>query len=397
MTSSAFETTHTAVGQLAGYIFQPDRALVLLCSCSTKESVSIELVDDVTIIDELGNITYSEQEKHSVQANGQPFKDRSKDLWNTLMIWIKGVKAGYINLETTKLACVTNKTLDSNSIVVQLANATDSEEVDLVLNQLKKAAIDPPSGIATIISYVLSEEEILKQLIPKITMVESNSMETRNSEIAEKLHLTEQTRDSIIESLRGWFIDSVLAQLNEGKAPIIRKIDFNTRYQKAINKETDKRISFNAKKFVQKKITNTARGEAIDRTFIKQLDIIEHFDKHNIILDAIDDFLCSESERTRLTLAGDITKDEFELMDDESRDRWKDIFRGKMGQYSTNLSDLELAALAFEIYDGTIVGFLNRIQGNQTPGYLTRGSFHKLSDDLQIGWHPHWQKLFPNK
>ena len=74
------ETSHTAAGQMAGYLFQPDRALVILCGCNTKEFVSIELVDDLAIIDGDGNVSYREQAKNTIQSSGQTFGNRSKDL-----------------------------------------------------------------------------------------------------------------------------------------------------------------------------------------------------------------------------------------------------------------------------------------------------------------------------
>ncbi len=48
------DNVHTAAGQMLGYLFQPDRALVLLCSCKNTQSVSIELIDDVAAVDEKG-------------------------------------------------------------------------------------------------------------------------------------------------------------------------------------------------------------------------------------------------------------------------------------------------------------------------------------------------------
>ncbi|HEY5592508.1 MAG TPA: hypothetical protein VIK55_16015, partial [Paludibacter sp.] len=60
------DNTHIATGQMAGYLFQPDRALVLLCSCKNNESVSIELIDDVATVDENGTVLYREQDKSSI-------------------------------------------------------------------------------------------------------------------------------------------------------------------------------------------------------------------------------------------------------------------------------------------------------------------------------------------
>ena len=128
---------------MAGYLFQPDRALVLLCSCKSKEAVSIELVDDVATVDEKGNVVYREQDKSSIQKDGQPFKDRSKDLWNTLMIWVKEIKKGTLKIETTKLVCVTNKKLHEDSLIKKIAAAKKEEEIAAAILLLKTAATMP--------------------------------------------------------------------------------------------------------------------------------------------------------------------------------------------------------------------------------------------------------------
>jgi hypothetical protein len=52
-------TTQIATGQMAGYLFQPDRAVVFLCSCKNNHSISIEWHDDVAAVDEKGNVKAS--------------------------------------------------------------------------------------------------------------------------------------------------------------------------------------------------------------------------------------------------------------------------------------------------------------------------------------------------
>ncbi len=389
------ETTHTATGQMAGYLFQPDRALVLLCSCKSKEAVSIELVDDVATIDEKGNVVYREQDKSSIQTNGQPFKDRSKDLWNTLMIWTKEIKNGTLKIETTKLVCVTNKKLDNDSLIKKIAAAKKEEQIAAAILLLKTAAAKPPAGIKKIIEAVIAEEEILKQLIPRITVIEENTIQTRTNEIAEALSLTENIKDNVIESLRGWFNESILKQLEKGHAPIIKKSDFNNRFTKAVNKETNDRIVFNVKRLVKSTITEIDREKVTDRIFVKQMELIEHPDKNEILLDAIDDFLCSESERTRLTLMGDIDREDLNEMDEGCRERWKEAFRRKRTLLKIVMNDAEMAELAFEIYDSTISGYIAPLKGFATNSYLTKGTFHRLADIPEIGWHPDWDKHFP--
>ena len=211
------------------------------------------------------------------------------------------------------------------------------------------------------------------------------------------MHLTNDIKDSVITSLRGWLIETVLIQLDEGKAPVIRKTDFNNRLTKLITKEADDKIVFTVKRMVQSCVTELDREKANDRIFVKQLELIEHPEKNGILLDAIDDFLCSESERTRLTVKGDIDREDLSDMDYESRERWKEVFRRKQTQLKLITDDTALAILAYEIYDNTISGYVAEMKGYRTQAYLTKGSFHKLSDQLEIGWHPNWEKHFPKQ
>lgn len=391
------ETTHSATGQLAGYLFQPDRALVLLCSCKNKEAVSIELVDDVAAVNEKGEVIYREQDKSSIQENGEPFKNRSKDLWNTLKIWIDDVKNGTLKIESTKLVCVTNKKLDKELIIKKIAAAKTEDEIAAAILLLKTAAAKPPAVIKEISAAVIAEEEILKQLIAKIELIEDNTLETRNQEIADKLHLEDEIKENVILSLRGWLLNSILTQLDKGKAPIIKKSDFNNRLSRIINKEKDDRIVFEVKRLVKSRISEEDREQVSDRIFVKQLDLIEHPEKSSILLDAIDDFLCSESERTRLTLKGDIDREDLNDMDDTSRERWKEVFRRKRTSLKIVMDESEMAELAYDIYDSVVSGYVAKLKGIDTYPYLTKGSFHKLSDELEIGWHPNWEKHFMKK
>jgi len=388
------DTTHTATGQMAGYLFQPDRALVFLCSCKNNHSVSIELIDDVAAVDEKGNVVYREQDKSSIQADGEPYKDRSKDLWNTLMIWAADIKNGKINPENTKLVCVTNKKLDEKSLIKKIASAKEPKEIDEVIVLLKTAATKPPETLKDTVSKVLADEDVLKKLIPLIHLLDSNSLEERNEEIASQLGLNDDIKQDVIIDLRGWLNDSILIQLDNGKAPVIKKTEFNQRLQKARQNAGDKKIKVLAKRFLQVEITIDNIAEAKEKIFVKQLELIQHYDKENIIIDAIDDFFYSEHQRTILVLQGDITGKELLAMDDTSIVRWKEAFRRKMTQYNVSMKDEQLSALAFEIYDTTVSGYLAKIRGNETEPYFTKGSFLKLSDTLEIGWHPHWEKHF---
>lgn len=380
---------------MAGYLFQPDRALVLLATSGRSCSISVELIDDVAISDGKGNVIYREQDKSSVKK-GNTFKDRSKDLWNTLFIWIKDVEDGNLNPKKTKLICATNNSLDEDSLIKKIALAATSEEVKSIIKVLRTAIKDPPETYNDQITYVLNHEEILETIIPIIHLCEDNNLANMNSEIAEALKLPEKNQDEIIQTLKGWVNENIVRAFETSKPAIIKVSDFINISNRTKIKYLDARINFLAKQYVQNNLVENEIEESKERLFVKQLEIMSHPEIEGIIVDAIDDFLCSENERNRLIKDGEITGFDLQEMDENNRLRWKEVFRRYIVRVTSKTSKKELGGLAFEIFDNTTSGYISKLSGFETTQYISKGSFHKLADEPnpQIGWHPEWEKLF---
>src|ERR1041384_4168710 len=91
---------HSAPGSNAGFSFQFERALLRLAESPAGFIVGIETDDDVAVRSPTGEVIL-EQSKHSIHEDGQPFGNRSKDLWNTLATWVDALKNGEIPADTT--------------------------------------------------------------------------------------------------------------------------------------------------------------------------------------------------------------------------------------------------------------------------------------------------------
>jgi hypothetical protein len=289
MAEQIINLKHTAAGQMAGYLYQIDRALVLLCLCKSKESVSIELVDDVATIDEKGNIIYREQDKSSILENGHPFRDRSKDLWNTLMIWITEIKCKSIDISKTKFICATNKKLSDTSLIKRISQAETLSEIEAVITLLESVGKTSNAVLRETVTKVLAEKKILKKLIPQITLLDSDSFEKRNEEIANELHLKDEIKDGVIELLRGWLQNSILKQLDAGKAPVIKKTDFIDRLDKA------KRESAIFIPYYFKNLKDSDTDDYINYLKLKNQDLLYFSDEENTSISEIANVLKSNS------------------------------------------------------------------------------------------------------
>ena len=74
---------HSAPGANAGFSYQFERALYWLARRPAGSRVGIQTDDDVAVRGpDVSRVL--EQDKHSIREYGDPFGNRSKDLWNTL-------------------------------------------------------------------------------------------------------------------------------------------------------------------------------------------------------------------------------------------------------------------------------------------------------------------------
>lgn len=114
----------SAPGPIAGYLFQFEKALMLLATLeNVHDIVSLELVDDVAVQDENNIVLMAVQAKHSISPNGTTFEDTSSSLWRTLQIWIQKLENGTFNTQT-QFICSTNKEIHAQSLVKRIETET---------------------------------------------------------------------------------------------------------------------------------------------------------------------------------------------------------------------------------------------------------------------------------
>ena len=180
---------HSAPGPAAGYAFQFERALFWLARSPAGFMIGIEIEDDVAIRHQDGSRTL-EQNKHSIQEQAKPFGDRSKDLWNTLSIWLTALEEGELKSGQARFLMVTNKTLP-DCIGKQISNAKTDEEIDKCIKALKAAVAKPSKTIRAFTEKVLakSSEKHLREIIENCELLDEASgasgTDLRKSTIAE--------------------------------------------------------------------------------------------------------------------------------------------------------------------------------------------------------------------
>ncbi|MCC9658303.1 ABC-three component system protein [Rhodopirellula halodulae] len=384
-------TKHDAAGPAAGYLFQPEKALLRLAKAPRSAWVGVETGDDVVeMLD--GVVTDSEQLKNTVLGQGNPFADRSVGLWKTLSIWISALEVEPERVNNSQLILSTNRKIPSNCLAKMLADAREPESIQEAVQQLRYKGNTPSDAIREFVEIVeRTDDDTLHDIVGRIRI--DDGTELSNSikvDTIEYLQLPSNVDGPhVYDSLLGW-LNQTLKQLWDACEPgwISGEAFANQKHAVIDNCH---RESLSARAACSISVSDSERNAKKNDLFVMQLQLIDADDDETI--DAINDLIRESKEIFRLCQRGLITKPEFVARDARLYERWKRIAR----RHKRSPGERTDQQIGYFIYDDATdhdepLGKLRPIDR-----YMTSGAFHRLANDLDsdffVGWHPSFKKL----
>lgn len=383
---------HSAPGPAAGYAFEFERALYWLAKSPAGFSIGIETDDDVAIRHQDGSRTL-EQTKHSIQDDAVPFGNRSKDLWNTLSIWVTALEEGELDGRKTRFLMVTNKALP-DCIAKRISKAETKDEITACIQELKLSAVKPSETIRAYKDKVLAatSEMHLRTVIQNCELTDAASgdsgFDLRRLTIAE-LPIPEcftNDAESIANELLGWVKTQVLALWQAQQPAWISRDSFVTQFYAVLNRRMRQQTRERAANLIP--VIDEELGKEKGRAFVKQIYLVT--DEDSRVDEAIREFLRCRIEKSRLSADGNITDQDWIDFEDSLKTRWRKIFslHRRLGR-TEHEEDI-----GFKVLSETTDGHRERLAGVETEQvYLTAGTYHRLADHLVVGWHPRYEEL----
>ena len=383
---------HLAAGVNAGFGYQLDRALHWLAQSPAGASIGIETDDDVAVRNPDASLLL-EQDKHSIREVAQPFGDRSKDLWNTLAIWLDAIDSKRTLIESTAFLMVTNKAVPE-CIARRISRARSDEEVAACITDLEKAGESPPKNIASLVERVLDgvSRNTLRSVIAKIELADASDgtagPELRSRTIAQ-LQLPDwcsPSSDSIANELLGWLHSTAMSSWRENQPAWVQRDHFVNQLH-AILARRQRQISRERAEHLIP-VTDDKIGPQKGRPFVKQLYLVT--DDDSVVDTSIREFIRCNIEKARLSREGNVTDDDWTAFQRALESRWQKI-RSRVIRLKSGTAEEDLG---FEIFTETTEDYRERLAGSDTEQvYLTSGTYHRLADLLTVGWHPRYEAL----
>lgn len=381
--------SHSAPGQLEGYLWQFDRALInLLASPDDEVAVAVETFGDVALLGRDGNIKVAEEDKSAVVRRNN-LTDGSINLWRTLATWAQAAEAGEVDLNRTTLILAT-RAMVGGGLIRQIANAKTQDEAQAVAARLSTVRLSS-AAVKHQNRLLCASCDTLVNLIRCIELIDARDPNVKRGlagAISHQFGVDIEKSEIVAEQVLGWFIGRVRKGILTGTFVCITRKVFLTQVRRLIYRIADQRII----EAVQVDTTPGTLEKQNGTLFVKQLELIGVASED--ILKAIRDYLYSVAQRTRWAEEGDITEESLDTFDQNLFRRWKWIFNGKTDALETD-DDQRAGRHIFR--DTT--HHREPLAGHPTEQfYTTAGRYHALANgvnnDLWVGWHPKFDQIF---
>jgi hypothetical protein len=382
---------YDATASLTGYLYQCRYALLAgLEASKTKPAlvVTIERFDDIAFESE-EDVAQAIQTKHHGTAG--ELSDASVDLWKTLAIWIDRTVANPQLPFETQLVIVTTATAPEASAAELLRGDRAQTDVrkacDILVETASKSKNSATQAART--SFLGLSDEVRLSLLSAIVVYDNApSIIDVRDEIEALVAFSAPAHQvgTLVDYLEGWWFAQVIEMLAgtssggtsvtaiRSKVDELRehfKIDQLPLTEGAAEATTEQQMAAGERMFVQQ-----IRAVGIGEQSIKT---------------AIRDYYRASAQRSRWARESLLLDGETTRYDAELKDRWSREFEANRENIdSTSESQkLDCGRKNFHWANRSQISFRNR-----SEMWLTAGSFQMLADDLHIGWHPDYDKLF---
>ncbi|NIF29469.1 hypothetical protein F3J44_24270 [Pantoea sp. Tr-811] len=387
-----------ASASAAGYAYQFERALYRIFTAKHRFArIGIETADDLEEISFIkdGKKRILEQDKIS-KLKDSPLKDSSRNLWNTLSIWLKEVYTSGDDFTEHEFLLVTNRHIPTSSLAHTLSRSKSEEDVAQAINELRAQAEKITGAVEKIARNVCSyDDEDIAYIVRNMTVVDGQDGDSLKEETYAALQLPSDIKgneESIYEALIGHLLSNCLASWHNGAA-------FWAEVQPYFNKKhtlCELYINQSMAPLPQEETgykTLVEEYKDLSLPFLTQLKKI--LPREILLKKELGHFWAAYSERTRLLASGKILLQHIDEAESILAARWESISDSRVLLKDKDPSEFTSEDFK-EIYvqtsscDNQFSMKLGRIKSNQR--YLFMGTYHHQANEGDSKHPIHWHQ-----
>ncbi|MDC8802223.1 hypothetical protein PRZ61_02000 [Halomonas pacifica] len=388
--SSQFDATASALG----YIYQVRYGLFIglkkIQEVDDPDNClfSIEKLDDIAF-EENGNPTDLLQTKYHGTAGN--VTDRSSDLWKTVRVWAEMLLESANDFEEITYTLITTEAAAEKSIACMLGVDKEKRDTGSALERMRSISkeISNKENSAGYSAFNRLDEQQQKGLVESIFIIcNSPSILTVEEKIRKQVRLivSQNYIESFIVRLEGvWFKKNIeIMSADDQNALSLGEL---------VSIVDDLRSQFlpgNLPSDFDDDIPEIIDIQNDARAFVEQLRLINATDR--VVKQAIVNYYRAYEQRSRWLREGLVNPGEIKKYLNRLKDEWDN--QASLLEMACDLSQTKgKFEFGSRLYQACQTQGTIPIRSEFKPAYVSRGTYHSLSDDLRIGWHPDFEVL----
>ena len=399
------KSKYDATPSLLGFLYQTRFALLLgLRRNDPNAIVSIEKIDDVAFHKDIGSGSYLpndlRQMKHHLTKKGG-LGDKSLDVWKTLRVWIDAIQTNLIDLDNTEFFLVTTSKATKRHAVRFLLSEPTIRDAEKARKELESSgATSSDKDVTTTHAALMKLSKKRRQkFFGAIHLIDdSQDVQQLRQQIENEVRLATASKHRVTftDLLEGWWFRVVVDHLMEpnGVGIFVRQIE----EQVGELREQFKRENLPDELF-DAPVPDSKRPNDDPRQFVKQLSLIDVSDKR--VRSAQEDHFKAFEQRSKWIRKALLGIEELQKLESRLTDEWLRRFNIMLEGTKAKDEDEELVQSGKALYQWIELDAPNNpllfVRPEFRSPYMTRGSYHMLSDQLRIGWHPNYESMLNNQ
>lgn len=348
----------------------------------------IEGLDDIEVVRADGHELVQAKQHHRAGS----LSDQSVDLWKTLRVWSCAAKTDPELLDNSLFVLVTTDVATPNTAVANLARQSGSTSVaQISAAALTKIAISAKNKAlaAAYKEYLALNTADREALLLRVRILDgapSNvDIEQLLSNALRASVAGEPELRALVRQLEGWWAGRVARHLRGADDQIFGSELFHEIHDIAATLGPDT-LPVDHTLLAFKASEAALADEAV---YLRQLQLVNC--GPNVLLQAITDYVRSQRQiaewmRVELLFISELARYKRKLTEE-----WKLRLDLLLDSLSSMDSEKILADRGRGLYQETIQQTLP-IRRDFTEGFVMRGSYHSLSNERNVGWHPHYKE-----
>ena len=377
-----------------GYEYQSLQALLLIAPTGRESQIFIEKFDDVTF--QQGEHKEVIQYKFSLN-NTSNITAKSPELWKTLYNWITLIESNSISTDEYHFLIITTRNSEDEIILELTKEDSKRNHQEIVSNLVEVAKSIDNKEIKKYVDKFLTLK-LLKQtkLLSNIQILvgQPDIIGTQN-QIEE--HLKDFTRpefkESFFESIYGWWYKQIINRLSIDTDVPITHHDLIEAIHRHLELQSASALPIH---FDNAKLTDKIKKSYENYRFVRQLELIKLKDK--TIFESMLHYYKAFKQRSKWTRELQNIDQRLEKYDEELELKWKSEFDSiereiDKKQSPTDSELIDYGTRLFEWMDKSNYYPDLKLENSLSKIWLSKGSYHMLSNECKVGWHPKFMKL----